>query len=327
MRRKGYIVAVTLALLLTFTSINQGFAENGTINPQAQIHFKNGIKHSVNGQLGCALNEYLKAIQLDPLFARAYNNLGYIYRQQGKVDLAITYYNKTLELNPKDDTAHTNLASAYEKKGDYDKAIEEFHKALKIDPGSITVELALEKIIKKKAQAESRTIEEVQAEVAALYPEEKTAPSYNKYLDLLSEEENEEVTVTETATETIKEESVEVTTSSPEKILDPIYSYDEPNTSTETTSTKEDITKEAPVEMTTTTKTSTEKILDTIYTYTEPETSEQSAKKENQTSNDSPENGTLDEIQTPLESSNADNKIEQILSDPAVGALMVLYKQ
>lgn len=272
MRRKGYIAAAILALLLTFTSLNQSFAENRTIHPQAQIHFKNGIKHSVNGNLGSALNEYLKAIEIDPYFARAYNNLGYIYRQQGKVDLAIKYYNKTLELNPKDDTAHTNLASAYEKKGDYDKAIDEFHQALKLDPGSITVELALEKIEKKKAQAEGKTLEAVQAELAALYPEEKTEPSYNKYLDLLNDEEDEEAEVTTNAP-------------TPEKVLDPIYTYDE------------------------------------------PETSEKTIEKENQTSNDTSECGILDEVQPPLESSNADNKIEQILSDPTVGALMVLYKK
>lgn len=194
MRKKGFLAAITL-LVLAFNSTGSVVYAEG--NPVAQQHFKNAIKMSVAGNINGALNEYLKAIQIDPLYAKAYNNLGYIYRIKGKNDLAIEHYSKALEINPKDDTAHTNLASVYDCMGYFDKAIEEFHKALEIDPGSITVELALEKVIKKKANSEGKTIEEVEAEIASLYPQKNSGPCYNKYMDLLNEEQEEETSSTQ----------------------------------------------------------------------------------------------------------------------------------
>lgn len=188
MKKRSLLAAIAFTVIVSSSIGSAAYADGNIV---AQKHFKNAIKMSVAGNINGALNEYLKAVQIDPLYSKAYNNLGYIYRMKGKKELAIKYYNKALELNPKDDTAYTNLASVYDSLGQYDTAIEKFHKALEIDPGSITVELALEKVIKKKANAEGKTIEQVEAEVAALYPEKDTGPSYNKYLDLLNEQEEE----------------------------------------------------------------------------------------------------------------------------------------
>ena len=55
---------------------------------------------------------FRKAIELDPKYADAYNNLGNALRGQKKLDEAIAAYRKAIELDPKYANAHNNLAMA-----------------------------------------------------------------------------------------------------------------------------------------------------------------------------------------------------------------------
>ncbi|MEW5820787.1 MAG: tetratricopeptide repeat protein [Cyanobacteriota bacterium] len=288
MRRIGLIASIAFVLFIASNLSHPVLAEEQQNNSVAESHFKKAVMFSVSGALENAKSEYLKALQLDPYLAKAYNNLGYIYRQKGQVDLAIEYYNKALELNPKSDTAHTNLASVYESRNDYDRAIEEYHKALELDPGSITVELALEKVMKKKAEAEGKTFEAVQAELAVLYPEKETEPSYNKYMDLL--EENEEA---------------EESTYDYNEPTDSIYKYSETEEIIETVETTDTPSK--------TTKTQFESKEVNIEKYIEEGLQE---KSEPAIKSSEPE-----QSEKPL------NKVHELLSNPNVGALMVLYKK
>ena len=70
-----------------------------------------------------ALQDYNKAIELDPIDSLAYNYRGNLYNSTGQSDKALLDYNKAIELDPNLFTTH-NLKDAEKALSDYNKAIE-----------------------------------------------------------------------------------------------------------------------------------------------------------------------------------------------------------
>jgi Tfp pilus assembly protein PilF len=66
---------------------------------KAQVEF--GIKVAQNGLWKEAAYRWEKAIQIDPTYAAAWNNLAVAYEQQGNFDKAREAYEKAVNLEPK----------------------------------------------------------------------------------------------------------------------------------------------------------------------------------------------------------------------------------
>ena len=64
----------------------------------------------------------------------AYVNRGTAYTHKGKYDRAIQDYDKAIELNPNHAEAYSNRGIAFLRKSEYDSAIQDFEKTLEIDP-------------------------------------------------------------------------------------------------------------------------------------------------------------------------------------------------
>jgi Tfp pilus assembly protein PilF len=64
-----------------------------------QVEF--GIQVAQNGLWNEALYRWQKAVELDPSYAAAWNNLAIAYEHEGKFDQAKKAYEKALELDPK----------------------------------------------------------------------------------------------------------------------------------------------------------------------------------------------------------------------------------
>ena len=73
-----------------------------------------------------AIGEYNIAIKLEPEFAEAYNNLGYVYFKQSNYNLAIINFKKAVEQKPGYIGAYNNLGQAFIKVGLRDKAKEQY---------------------------------------------------------------------------------------------------------------------------------------------------------------------------------------------------------
>ncbi len=131
-----------LVLFLIF-----GFLSCSSKEKQAEKHFRKGFRYQDQGNLDKALEEYEKALQLNPNYAKVYTNIGTIYLEKKDYDKAIQQFKKVIELNYWDKKAHYNLGLVYLYKGKIEKAKEEV-KFLK----SIRSELAdaLEKRIGEK---------------------------------------------------------------------------------------------------------------------------------------------------------------------------------
>ena len=58
-----------------------------------------------------------KAIQINPNYAQAHNNLGIVFNELREYQKAISSYQKAIQLNPKHTSAHSNLGIVLKELG------------------------------------------------------------------------------------------------------------------------------------------------------------------------------------------------------------------
>ena len=105
------------------------------LNPEyADAYFNRGTAHSTLNQHEKAIENYNKAIELDPNLALAYSNRGLAYYSLNKHDEAIADYNEAIELDPNFALAYYNRGLAYYSLNKHDEAIADWNKAIELDP-------------------------------------------------------------------------------------------------------------------------------------------------------------------------------------------------
>ncbi len=105
-------------------------------NPKQKsvIYSNRGNAYSDKGDKDRAIQDYDKAIELNPQNADAFNNRGVVYRNKGDKDRAIQDYDKAIELNPQHAEVFYNRGVTYSDKGDKDRAIQDYDKAIELNP-------------------------------------------------------------------------------------------------------------------------------------------------------------------------------------------------
>src|SRR5215469_16684741 len=76
----------------------------------------------------------LKALTIDPNYATAYNQLGYLYSRRGAYDKAIEATGKYVKLLPNEPNPHDSYGEMLRLSGRFDEALEQYRAALEIDP-------------------------------------------------------------------------------------------------------------------------------------------------------------------------------------------------
>jgi tetratricopeptide (TPR) repeat protein len=105
-------------------------------NPDCWTGYNNlGRALLEKGQVLKALDEFQKALGINPSNVDARNNLGNALFQRGKLDEAVAQYQKALEINPNHPQIHYNFGNALLQKGEFDEAVAQFQRALEINPG------------------------------------------------------------------------------------------------------------------------------------------------------------------------------------------------
>ena len=74
-------------------------AANDRSEAKKQVEF--GIKVAQNGLWNEALYRWKKAVETDPTYAAAWNNLAIAYEHEGRFEEAKAAYEKALQLDPK----------------------------------------------------------------------------------------------------------------------------------------------------------------------------------------------------------------------------------
>lgn len=97
-------------------------------------HLKQGVFFIKDNQLEKAIDEFKKAIELNPAESAAYYNLGLCYLRLKCFKEAIEPLEKYIESHSDSAFAHYNLGCAYSKTGQETEALEEYNRALQLNP-------------------------------------------------------------------------------------------------------------------------------------------------------------------------------------------------
>ena len=103
MRNRTVLVFVSAVLALAVAS--PAFADRRD-DAKAQVEF--GWDVAARGLWNEATYRFERAVELDPTYAAAWNNLGIAYEQAGKFDLARNAYEKALQLEPNNNFIRQN---------------------------------------------------------------------------------------------------------------------------------------------------------------------------------------------------------------------------
>jgi len=77
-------------------------------------------------------------------------NAGNSYAKKEEYDEAIDEYNKAIEIDPELMDGYNNRGLAYHNKGQYDKALSDLNKALEINPDYADAKKNREHVLKRK---------------------------------------------------------------------------------------------------------------------------------------------------------------------------------
>jgi tetratricopeptide (TPR) repeat protein len=137
--------------ILVYKSEETLWTDTLSKNPNCWVaHFNLG--NALHGQVDDAVAQYEKALEINPNFPDAQNNLGLALFQKGQVDEAIARYQKAVEINPHYTEAYSNLGLALFDKGQLDEAITQYQKALEITPKYVAARYNLGLALFQKGQ-------------------------------------------------------------------------------------------------------------------------------------------------------------------------------
>lgn len=104
------------------------------------LHFSIYLNTGKNEDNAAALENFKKAIELDPNLASAYNGLGGTYKAAGQLDMAITAWEKSLELDPDYGFPLYNLGVSYLQKGEKARALKYLERYLFLNQKKLSPE-------------------------------------------------------------------------------------------------------------------------------------------------------------------------------------------
>jgi tetratricopeptide (TPR) repeat protein len=112
-----YLALILLLVFPVFSSFGGEITKG-----DARAYREEGYKAQSMGDFKTALSDYQKAVETDPNYFEAINDLGVAYEAAGDNDKAVEMYKRALKI--KDDylPAYSNLAFFYEKQGDVKEA-------------------------------------------------------------------------------------------------------------------------------------------------------------------------------------------------------------
>ena len=111
----------------------RGYPTFDELDPEA-ITFFNLATELISSKPNQAIILFKKAINKDPYFVQAYDNLAKTYRELEEYDLAIKYYLLSQKIYPWGNSSFQNLAVVYTFQKDWSKAINQYEKLISLYP-------------------------------------------------------------------------------------------------------------------------------------------------------------------------------------------------
>lgn len=119
-------------------------------------HLGKGKAHIGLGEVDKARETFAKMSEIDSLYDKEnkhlFNEYGIELRKGKMYDMAIENYQKAIEIDPEDEALYFNLARAYQENGEMDNAGENLKKALSMNPEFNEAKLLLSALAKANAK-------------------------------------------------------------------------------------------------------------------------------------------------------------------------------
>src|SRR3984893_10335245 len=131
---------LALAALLSAQLLNANPLAEAEVEGQASVYYYRALDYAKKGDLGPAIADYDKAIELDPKYTVAYFNRGLAYGNKADLDHAIADFGKAIELDPKFAPAYNARAWTYFKAAKAAQGLPDVEKSLQLlpdDPGAL----------------------------------------------------------------------------------------------------------------------------------------------------------------------------------------------
>jgi tetratricopeptide (TPR) repeat protein len=131
--RKGWefmrkIILYLLTTLLIFSLISC----LPSFDPEAEKHFYQGIEYIRQNKTDAAIEEFTKAIEIDPSYSYAYYNRALEYYRIGELERSLADYNKAMELEPDNPYWTYERGFLHLKLGYTEKAIIDLERAIEL---------------------------------------------------------------------------------------------------------------------------------------------------------------------------------------------------
>lgn len=131
-RVENYLVQNCESLKNIAFSENKKFKHASSDNVLAQLAYDDGMEYINEGDAENAIKKFTKAVEIDPKFAFAWDNLGISYRKNNQYDKAIEAYQKSLEIYPQGRLPLLNTAITYNLNKEFKQAVVYYKKFISL---------------------------------------------------------------------------------------------------------------------------------------------------------------------------------------------------
>jgi len=101
---------------------------------EKQVHYELASHYDSDEMFDKAIEEYEKALELDPNYGYALNSFAYMYSDMGEYEKSIEYFKRYASINPNDANPVDSVAELYFRMGRLDEAVAKYKEVLEIRP-------------------------------------------------------------------------------------------------------------------------------------------------------------------------------------------------
>ncbi len=130
---EGYLMENCDALKQKIASSDLENENSVSHDERAKKFYSKGMKDYESENYKKAIVNFEKAVEIDSMFAFAWDNIGLCQRKLGNYDKAIEAYNKSLTIDPNGIMPLQNLAVTYRYTKEFHKALEAYRRLAEID--------------------------------------------------------------------------------------------------------------------------------------------------------------------------------------------------
>jgi tetratricopeptide (TPR) repeat protein len=147
-------IARARRLFETENRVIAGSAYLGAIVPEsADTHNVLGLLHAQKGEIDPAVQEFRRALELEPDDAAAHWHIGAALASRGAYAEATTHLARSVELDPRNGQAHNDLGLVFALQGRFDEGVDHLERAVALDPRSDAARRNLAQVRQQRERA------------------------------------------------------------------------------------------------------------------------------------------------------------------------------